>query len=44
MPGLEGSEKANDSPRPHSFLAVVVVVVEGQAFRREAACGAEVQG
>lgn len=44
MPGLAGSERADDSPRSHSFCAIVVMVVEGQAFRREAACGAEGHG
>lgn len=44
MPGLEGSERANDSPRSHSLPAIVVMVVEEQAFGREAACGAEGQG
>ena len=38
---MSGSERADDSDRSHSLPAVVVMVVEGQAFRRGAACGAE---
>lgn len=38
---MSGSERADDSSRSHSLPAVVVMVVEGQAFRRGASCGAE---
>lgn len=43
MSGLGGSERANDSLRSHSLSLILIMVVEGQAFRRKAACGARWQ-
>lgn len=44
MSVLESSERANDSLRSHSLPAIMVTVVEGQAWGRGVGLGGEARG